>query len=202
MSSSLNIICKLVSSSSQAWTFYFCRQAKLEHSLLDKAWLIYNLRLLLALCYPFGFLYFFASLHACLHVHTWVCVLSILQSNGTMNTWSKPTFVLLRHPLFLDNMLVCPFICRPYPIWLSLLVCSLHALPISFVSFFACLLVCFFCLCMYTYGAWTLGVRVRPPRCKQKGQGYKRKDASPRWAIFCRLGALALLEWFSLSPSP
>ena len=38
---------------------------------------------LLALCHPFGFLCIFASLHACLHVHAWVCVSSILQSNGT-----------------------------------------------------------------------------------------------------------------------
>ena len=57
--------------------------------------------------------------------------------------------------------------------WLSLLMCSLHALPISLVSSFSCLLAYFFCLCMYTYGAWTLGARVRPPRCEQKGQGYK-----------------------------
>ena len=145
MSSSLNIICKLVSSSSQAWTFYFCCQAKLEHSLLDKAWLIYNPRLLLALCYPFGFLYFFASLHACLHVHTWVYVLSILQSNGTMNTRSKPTFVLLGHPHFLfDNMFFCLFVCFTClfaPIWHLWLACLLACFPS--ISSFACLLVCF-----------------------------------------------------------
>ena len=41
-------------------------------------------------------------------------------------------------------------------VWLSLLVCSLHNFPISFASFFAC----FFHLCMYTYGVWTLGARV------------------------------------------
>ena len=40
--SSLNIICRLVSSSSQTWTFYFCYRTKLEHSLLDKAWLVYS----------------------------------------------------------------------------------------------------------------------------------------------------------------
>ena len=39
--SSLNIICRLVSSSSQAWTFYFYCWAELEHSLLDKTWLVY-----------------------------------------------------------------------------------------------------------------------------------------------------------------
>ena len=40
--SSLNIICMLVSSSSQAWTFYFFCRAELEHSLLDKARLVYS----------------------------------------------------------------------------------------------------------------------------------------------------------------
>ena len=42
-SSSLNIICRLVSSSSQALTFYFCYRAELEHSLLDKARFIYSM---------------------------------------------------------------------------------------------------------------------------------------------------------------
>ena len=41
-SSNLNIICRLVLSSSQSWTFYFCCQVELEHSLLDKTWLIYS----------------------------------------------------------------------------------------------------------------------------------------------------------------
>ena len=43
MSSSLNIIYRLVSSLSQTRTFYFCCQAELEHSLLDKARLVYSL---------------------------------------------------------------------------------------------------------------------------------------------------------------
>ena len=51
---------------------------------------------------------FFTSLHACLHVHAWVYMLSIFQSNGTMDPRSRPTFVLLEHPLLFDNMLVCP----------------------------------------------------------------------------------------------
>ena len=40
--SSLNIICRLVSISSQAWAFYFCCWAELEHSLLDKTRLVYS----------------------------------------------------------------------------------------------------------------------------------------------------------------
>ena len=48
---------------------------------------------LLALFHLFGFLCFFAYFHAYLHVHAWVCVSSILQSNGTMAIQSKPTSV-------------------------------------------------------------------------------------------------------------
>ena len=110
---------------------------------------------------------FFASLHACLHVYAWVCVSSILQSNGTMDTQFKPTFVLLGHPLLFDNMFVCPCLSLP------LIACLLACFP--FTCFFACLLACFFCHCMYTHGAWTLWVRVRPPRPKQKGQGCARR---------------------------
>ena len=45
------------------------------------------------------------------------------------------------------------------------------------------------------------GARVRPPRCKQKGQGCKQEVTSLQRAMFSRLGGLAPLEWFSLSPS-
>ena len=49
--------------------------------------------------FAFLLLCFFASLHACLHVHLWVCVSSILKSNGSMDIQSKPSFLLLGHPL-------------------------------------------------------------------------------------------------------
>ena len=114
---------------------------------------------LLVLCHPFGFLWFFASLHACLHVHAWVYVSSIPQSHGTMDTRSKPTFVLLGHPLLFDNMFICP-------VWHLLLACILACFPS--ICFFACLLACFFCHCMYTHGAWTLRAGVQPSRCKEK----------------------------------
>ena len=66
----------------------------------------------------------------------------ILQSSGTMDTWSKPTFVLLGHTLLFDNMLVCPFIC------LACFVCPHLAFFVS--MFFACslYLLCFF---LYLY---------------------------------------------------
>ena len=126
---------------------------------------------LLALCHPFGLLCFFASLHACLYVHAWVCVLPILQSIRIMDTWSESTFVLLGHPLLFDNIFVCPHLA------LSLIVCLLAYFPSS--CFFTCLLSCYLCHCMYTLGAWALGARVQPPRCKQKGVRIQERRCKP-----------------------
>ena len=92
-------------------------------------------------------------------------------------------------PLLFDNMFVCPCLAS-FP--------NLSLACFSFICFFACLL---FCLCMYTQGARILGARVRLPRCKQKGQGWKQKDASPQRAMIRRLWGLASLKWFSLSLS-
>jgi len=137
---------------------------------------------------------FIASLHACLHVHAWVCVSSILQFHGTMNTWSKPTFILLGHPLLFDNMFVCPYLA------LLLIACLLACFPST--CFFTCLLACFLCHCMYTLGAWTLGVRVWPPRHKKNGQGCKQEDISPQRAMFSRLGGLASRSGYIFLPLP
>ena len=113
---------------------------------------------LLALFHPFGFFCLFASLHACLHVHACVYV----SSQDTLFCLITCLFAFLyaQHALFA-------------PIWLSLLVCSLHTLPFSLVSFFACLLAYFFFLCMYVQGARMLGARAQPPRHEQKGQRRK-----------------------------
>ena len=92
-----------------------------------------------------------------------------------------PSFVLLH---------VC------LPLFGFLIACLLACFPSS--CFFACLLACFHCHFMYMHGAWTLGVRARPPRRKQKGQGCKQEDANPQRAMFSRLG---LLEWLHLSLS-
>ena len=99
---------------------------------------------LLALCHLFGFHCFFASLHACLHVHAWVYISSILQSNGTIDTRSKPTFVLLGHLFLFDNMLFAP-------VWLSLLLIACLLACSLFTCFFAYLLACFLCHGMYTW---------------------------------------------------
>ena len=145
----------------------------------------------------------FASLHLYMLAYmffAWVCVSSILQSNVIMDIRSKPTFILVKHPLLFDNMFVCLFVCFTClfaPIWHLLIACLLACFP--FTCFSACLLACFFCHCMYTHGAWTLGARVKPPRRKQNGQGCKQGDASPQRAMFSRLGGLAPPEWFSLS---
>ena len=74
------------------------------------------------------------------------CMSSMLQSHGTMNTRSKPTFVHLGHPLFFDNMDI-------FPHWLSLIVCPFACFFSN--CFFACLLACL----LYHY-MYTLGVRV------------------------------------------
>ena len=64
------------------------------------------------------------------------------------------------------------------PVWLSLLVWSLHVLLISFISFFAFLLACFLVYCMYMHEVRMLGVKPRPPRCEQKGQRRKPKKGN------------------------
>ena len=109
------------------------------------------------------FLCFLASLHACLHVHAWVCVSSILQSNGTMDTRSKPTFVLLGHPFLFGNMLVCLFICLAcfvFPRLVLFIFMFFTWSPYLLCFFFSCLLAYFLFCCMYMYGekdAWNEG---------------------------------------------
>ena len=59
------------------------------------------------LCHPLAF---YATLHACLHVHAWVLlasVSSILQYNEAMDIRSKPTFVPCGHHLLFAFLLVC-----------------------------------------------------------------------------------------------
>ena len=85
------------------------------------------------ICLPcllsFGLFFFFASLHACLVVYAWVYMLSIFQSHGTMHTQSKPTFVLLGHPIF------CLITCLLAPVWHLLLASLLACFPS--ICFFA-----------------------------------------------------------------
>ena len=114
---------------------------------------------LLALCHPFSFLCFFVSLHTCLRVHAWVCASLVLHSHWTMDTRSKSTFVLLRHPLFFFyNMLVCPHLASFASLSFSML--SFYLLLFLFVGLFLLLLH------VHTWSMDTW-VRVWPPRHKQ-----------------------------------
>ena len=86
------------------------------------------------LCHPLAF---YASLHACIHVHTWVLLVSvpsILQQNVAMNIQSKPTFVPYRHHLLFASLLDCLFSC--------LLAFLLLCLPCLSCLFALCLFVC------------------------------------------------------------
>ena len=124
------------------------------------------------LCHPLAF---YASLHACLHVHAWVLLASVsfmLQHNEVMDIRSKPTFVPRRHHLLFAFLLVCfltcffafLFLCLPCLSCLSAL-CLFHMLFACFPSI-ACLLVACLCLCMYTHGARMLRAKEQSPKCK------------------------------------
>ena len=107
---------------------------------------------------------FFTSLlllHTCQHVHAWVYVSSVIQSNGTRVTRSKPTFVLLGHPLLFDNMLIC-LLCMLH---MSVCPClaSFASLSFSMLSFylFLCLSASLFPCLLYVHvrseDAWNKG---------------------------------------------
>ena len=92
------------------------------------------------LCHPLAF---FTSLHACLHVHAWVLLVSvssILQHNEAMDVWSKSTFVPRKHHLLFALLLVYLFVrllafllCLPCLSYLSAL-CLFHILFASLLS--------------------------------------------------------------------
>ena len=94
---------------------------------------------------------FYASLHACLHVHARVLLASVssmLQHNEVTEIRSKPTLVPRGHHLLFAFLLVCLltcllaflFLCLPCLSCLSAL-CLFHML---FAYFFLPLLVCWF----------------------------------------------------------
>ena len=101
------------------------------------------------LCHPLAF---YATLHACLHVHAWVLlasVSSILQYNEAMDIRSKPTFVPCGHHLLFAFLLVCLPSC--------LLAC-LFAFLLSYLFVYlvarhvSCHMLCLPCLsCLSTY---------------------------------------------------
>ena len=148
---------------------------------------------LLALCHSFASLPTCSCMSLCRRPYSIPMELWILDPN--LHLTSQDTLFCLITCLFALSYAQHALFA---PVWLSLLVCSLHALPISF----ACLLACFFCLCMYTHGTWTLRARVRLSRCKQKGQGCKQEYVAHKGQCSIDQGAKPLLSGFlSLSLS-
>ena len=102
----------------------------------------------------------------------------VLQSHVTMDTQSKPTFVLLGHPF-------CLITCLFAPVWLSLLVFHFPCFLSS--CFFACLLFCV---------SFAIACACLEQGCLERGRDFlgmskKGKDASPKREMFGRLGGLA-----------
>ena len=124
---------------------------------------------------------FYASLHACVRVHVWVLlasVLSILQHNEFMDIRSHliladTTFCLLSclFAYFLACLLAFLFLCLSCLSCLSIL-CLLR-MHFAFFPSIAFMLVSCLCLCMYTHEA-----RAQSPKRKQKGRGCKHVDMS------------------------
>ena len=129
------------------------------------------------LCHPLAL---YAFLHAYLHVHAWVLLVSVsfmLQQNETMDFQSKPTFVPLGRHLLFALLLVCLCACflafgffaccayHAYPFY-ALCIFSFHCLFVGFLSFaFACTHM--------ERGHMELGCEH-----KQKGRGRKHVDMS------------------------
>ena len=116
-----------------------------------------------------------------------------------MDTRSKPTFVLLGHPLLFDNMLVFPFVC------LACFVCPRLALFVDvFFAYSPHLLWFFHCLSIGLFFFFVFACTRMEHGHLEQGYDFldaskKGKDASPQRAMSSRLGAYPNPEWFSLS---
>ena len=92
---------------------------------------------------------FYASLHACLHVHAWVLLASVssmLQHNEVMDIRSKPTFVPRGHHLLFAFLLVCLLSCLLACLFAFLLSCFFVYLVACHVSCHMLCLPCLSCL--------------------------------------------------------
>ena len=115
------------------------------------------------------------------------CLLVCHPYFNTMKLWTfdpnlhlsltDTTFCLLSYlfVFLLVCLFSCFFACHAYHAYqlYAFSTCSLHLFPSI-----ACLLVSFFCLCMYTYGARPHGARAWSPKHKQKGRRCKHMDIS------------------------
>ena len=99
-----------------------------------------------------------ACLPTCSCMGLYLLVSSILQSNGGMDTQSKPTYVLLGHLLLFDNMLFALFTCLACFVCLywALLVSVFFACSPYFPCFFLCLSADLFLLSLHVH-AWSIG---------------------------------------------
>ena len=116
------------------------------------------------------------------------CLLVCRPYFNTMNLWTfdpnlhlsltDTTICLLSclFACFLTCLLAFLFLCLPCLSCLFVL-CLLH-MHFAFFPSIACLLVSCLCLCMYTHGAMTYGVRAQSLKRKQKGRRCKHVDMS------------------------
>ena len=114
---------------------------------------------------------FFASLHLCMlaymFMHEFVCRLYSIP----MELWTLDPILHLFSQDTPFCLITCffAFSCASHvylPLFGIFPILFQHASPS--ICFFACLLACFCCLCMYMHGTGMLGARAQPSRCEQK----------------------------------
>ena len=137
------------------------------------------------LCHPLAL---YASLHACLHVHTWILlasVLSILQHNEAMDIWSRPTLVACGHHLLFAFLLLC-LPCLSCLSVLCLFICFLYLfLPLLF-----CWLLIFAFACTHMErGRLELGYSL--PNASKKGTDASMSMWLSQAVVFSRFRSLA-----------
>ena len=130
-------------------------------------------------CLPFLLVYLLSCLLACLFTFLLSCLFF---------------YLLTRHVSYHMLCLLCLYACLLY----THCTLSTHL----FLSI-ACLLVPCLCLCMYTHGARTQGVKAWSNRHKKKGHGCKHVDMS-QMAMFSSFRGLAFSFWLCtlLNPLP
>ena len=129
---------------------------------------------------------------------------SIPQHNEVMDTQPKLTFAPHRHHLLLVCLCISPAHILSHAL-LAMPILLIHFMPLhmllaSFPSI-ACLLVYCLYLCMYAYGASTLGARAQSPKCKRKGCRCKHVDMSQA-ATISRYRSLAYPFGYVLFKKP
>ena len=140
---------------------------------------------------------FFTSLHLCTFANMFMHESVFCPYSNPMELWTLNPNLHLSSQVTIFYLITCLFaslcashVCLPLFGIFSQLFFSMLFLP--FVSLLVCWLVSF----VFAYR-----VRVRPPKCEQKGKGCKQNGASPQRAMFNKLGGLAPPKQSSLSLS-